>query len=103
MKTETIFREIDSLISVAETMQRDLSTNTFDRLKIVEDELPPFPLGQIRSWLERKSAFFFQFARTINRRAERFSESYVEFIKPATPGSFIPVGIDIDDIGLETK
>ncbi len=103
MKTETIFREIDSLISVAEAMQRDLSTSIFDRLKIVETERPPVRLGPIRSWLEGKSSFFFQFARAINRRVERFSESYVEFIKPATPGCYIPVGIDIDDIGLEMK
>lgn len=103
MKTENIFREIDSLISVAEAMQRDLSASTFARLKIGEDKRPPLRLDRIQSWLEGKSAFFFQFARTINRKAERFSESYVEFIKPATPGSYMPVGIDIEDIGLEIK
>lgn len=87
MNTATIFREIDSLISVVEAMQRGLSDSTFDTLKIVEDEVPYFRLARIQSWVEGKSASLFQFAHAINRKAEKFSERYVEVIKPASYGS----------------
>ena len=98
MNTDTMFREIGSLISVVEAIQRDLSDSIFDKLKIVEGEVPYFRLEHIKSWVEGKSASLFQFARTINRKVEKFSENYVEFIKPASHGSYVPVGIDIDDI-----
>lgn len=98
MKNDTIFREFDSLISVVEALQRELSNRNFDRMKIVEDEVPYFRLERIQSWVEGKSASLFQFARAINRKAEKFSENYVEFIKPASRGSYVPVGIDIEDI-----
>ncbi len=102
MKTETIFREIDSLISFTEAMQNELYASTFDKLKTaegktVEGELTFFRLDDIENWVEGKSASFFQFARTINRKAEKLSESYAEFIKPASRGSYMPVGIDIND------
>lgn len=97
MNTNTIFREIGSLISVVEAIQRDLSDSTFDTLKIVEDEVPYIRLEPIRKWVEGKSASLFQFARTINRKAEKFSESYAEFIKPASRGSYVPAGVDIED------
>ncbi|GGC71308.1 hypothetical protein [Marinobacter halophilus] len=98
MKTETIFREIDSLISVTEAMQHELSGYTFDTLKIIEHELPYFCLNRIQNWVLVKSDSLFQFARNINIKAERFSENYIELIKPAPRGSYMPVGIDIDDI-----
>ncbi|MCL7943667.1 hypothetical protein [Marinobacter sp. ATCH36] len=98
MNTYTIFREVDSLISVVEAMERDLSTSTFDTMKIVADEVPYFRLERVQSWVESKSDSFFQFVRTINRKAEKVSGSYVEFIKPASRGSYMPVGIDVDDV-----
>ncbi|MCR8913334.1 hypothetical protein FDP08_07730 [Marinobacter panjinensis] len=98
MNTYSIFREIDSLISVVEAMQHDLSSSTFDTMKIVADEVPYFRLERVRSLVESKSDSFFQFARTLNRKAERFSGSYVEFIKPASRGAYIPVGIDVDNV-----
>lgn len=97
METETIFREIDSLISFTEAMQGDLSASTFDKLKIVDDKLTFFRSGAIQCWVEGKSAALFQFARTLNRKAKKFSESYVDFIKPVSRGSYTPVGVDIDD------
>lgn len=97
MSNDTIFREIDSLISVVEYMQRELTTSTFDALKIVEEELPYLRIGRIQSWVESKSGSFFQFAHAINRKAEKFAGNYSEFIKPASLGSYVPVGIDIND------
>lgn len=98
MKNDVIFREFDSLISVVEAVQRELSDRTFDTMKIIEDEVPYFRLEHIQSWVEGRSASLFQFARTVNRKAEKFSESYAEFIRPASGGAYVPVGIDIDDI-----
>lgn len=98
MNTDTIFREIDSLISVGEAMQRDLADSTFDTLKTVGDQVPYFPLERIQNWVEGKGASLFQFARAVNRKAEKFSESYSELIKPASCGSYKPVGIDTHEI-----
>lgn len=98
MKTETIFREIDSFISVTEAFQRELSDYTFDTLNLVEHQLPLLRLDRTQDWVAGKSDSFFQFAHTINRKVEKFSETYVEFIKPASRGSYMPVGIDADDI-----
>jgi hypothetical protein len=92
MNNRTIFREIDSLISVVEAMQRNLSNSTFDTLKIVENEVPYFRLERIQTWVEGKGASLFQFARAINRKAEKFSESYVEFSKPASRRFNMPAG-----------
>lgn len=98
MKDYSIFREIDSLISVVEAMQHDLSSSTFDRMKVVADKVPYFRLERVQTWVESESDAFFQFARTLNRKAEMFSGSYVEFIRPASRGAYIPVGIDVDDV-----
>lgn len=84
MKTETIFREIDSLISVTEAIQRDFSDSIFDRLRIVEEELTFFRLHNIEDWIDGKSASLFQFARFISKRAEKLTESYAGFINPAS-------------------
>ena len=98
MKTETIFREIDSFISVAEAFQRELSGYTFDTLSLVEYQLPFLRLDRIQNWMSDKNDSFFQFAHTINRKVEKFSETYVEFIKPTSHGAYMPAGIDADDI-----
>ena len=98
MNAYSIFREIDSLISVVEAMQHDLSRRTFDTMKIVADEVPYLRLERAQTWVESESNSFFQFARTLNRKAEKFSVSYVEFIKPASRGAYIPVGIDVDEV-----
>jgi|26BtaG_2_1085354.scaffolds.fasta_scaffold29170_2 hypothetical protein len=98
MNDYSIFREIDSLISVVEAKQHDFSSSTFDTMKIVADEVPYFRLERVQTWVGSKSDSFFQFARTLNREAEKFSGSYVEFIKPASRGAYIPVGIDVDDV-----
>lgn len=97
MNDYSIFREIDSLISVVEAMQQALSTSTFDTMKTVADEVPYLRLERVQTWVESESDSFFQLARTLNRKAERFSGSYVEFIKPASRGAYIPVGIDVDE------
>ncbi|HSP31996.1 MAG TPA: hypothetical protein VLO13_08330 [Halomonas sp.] len=103
MKTENIFREIDSLLSFSEAMQGKLYTSTFDKLKAIEgktiaDDMTFIRLNDIQGWVEGKSASFFQFARTINKKAEKISDSYVEFIKPVSRGSYMPVGVEIDDV-----
>ncbi|PXX92318.1 hypothetical protein DIT71_03720 [Marinobacter vulgaris] len=98
MKTQTVFREIDSLISVVEAMQRDLSTSTFNRLKTVEGKRPFLRVDGIQSWVEGKSASFFQIVRTINQKAEKLSESYIDFTTTAPSTSRKPVNIDINDI-----
>lgn len=78
-------------------MKGKLSASTFDTLKTIEGELTLFRLDDIQNWVDGKSIAFFQFARTINRKAEKFSENYVEFTKPASRGSYTPVGVDIND------
>lgn len=98
MENETIFREIYSLISFTEAMQRELFASTFDKLKTIEGEQTFLRLDDIQKWVGDKSASFFQFARVINKKAEKFSESYVEFIKPASREFYTPVGIEIDDV-----
>ena len=84
MKNQTVFREIDSLISVAEAMQRDLSTSTFSRLKTIEGKRTLPRVDGIQSWVEGKSASFFQIARALNQRAEKLSESYINFTTSAS-------------------
>lgn len=98
MKTDTIFREIDSLISFAEAKQGDLSASAVRKLKTFENKLTSFRSDNIQNWVEGKSASFFQLARTVNRKVEQLSESYAEFVKPVSYGSYLPIGIDIDDI-----
>lgn len=98
MKTDIIFREIDSLISVVETVQRDLFDSTFDTLKILADEVPYFRLERVQSWVEAKSASLFQFAHAVNRKAEKFSQSYTKSTEPASTGAYLPFGLDMDNV-----
>jgi hypothetical protein len=98
MKTEIIFRGIDEVISYVECIKNDLFETTFDTLKIIEDELPFFFLKDVEAWAEGKSTSLFQSAHSINRKVQKSFDSYVQFIKPAPPGSYTPVGIDVGDV-----